>query len=1433
MTTTRKTWLCSAIVFFICLFQFQTPLFAQQTGEIRRVLTIQPLHETEIILPLNTTEQEVLQALPSELSVTVEVSGLPAPESTSIPSSSAPSGSGSSPESSPTSGSGSASSSGSSSSGSSSSESSSSFAPSSSASTQPPTPSSLPSSSSSQISSTPSSASLQSPPITRTFTTNLSFYWDFIASIQALFLTTPVDAPLPSSSILQNAQPDQVAVTWTLQGNAPFSSETSAEFVYTAQLTNTEYVLASGVVLPSVIIKIDDTTSSSIQSCGIDHANATEITNESNTTLTSGQYVVVENIIDKDFVIPAGESVSLCLNGYTLDGTGTGEQKSVLEVRGSLVLEDCNASGNGAGKITDGFGTYIVLDGVASHYGGGVFVANGASFIMNSGEISGNTAGRCGGGVAVAPGGRFVMNGGTITNNSGEYGGAVYIDREGVFEMNNGSLTQNSTSQRGGGVSVLGSFTMNGGDISNNTSPQAGAGVSLLGTFTLNGGTISGNEAQNGAGVTVVEGGTVTLNNGTISGNTASRNGGGVHVENSTLILNGAVISGNTGSSGGGGVYCMGSSNFTFLSGQISENRSNSFGGGVMMISGAMQMDNGSIANNTSANNGGGVYLESNPTLTINGGTVSGNRTEAYGGGFSIGQGTVTLNDGTVSGNSAQRNGGGFSIAKGTITLNGGSVVQNTANANGGGFSVGDLLVINSGTVEHNSAAQNGGGVYLTGVSGLEGELELAGGTIRHNTAQDGGGIYLTNGSQSAFDSTLTMTGGSVVQNTASRVAGGISTGGTFFLQGEATVTGNTAMQEASNVYLPEKQTIQLTSALFGTVGVRTQIEPNPPVEAVQPASYVITASDVQNLPADDETLFSYLDGNDGIVKLTVRAISVSQEGALYGNDLPAPVIEISEEGVSESDVFLQYTGTLRNGQTMYNSSLAPQAAGTYAVTASYITESGITQSATSTFTIEPRDLSTAQVSLSSNLRYNGTLQTQLLQAVRMENIYSTTATLQPGQDYTVDDNVQKNAGNFTLRILANESGNYTGQTAAPFLIAPKDAQLVIQNANMQQGNALPTFGWNVFTGIAGETLSATNTNAIQYTILDANNNETTTPVAGTYSVVFSVFPVFSGGNNYTFITTPGTLTVTAPPASSSSSLPPSSSSSSSAPSSSGSASSSSSSAAPPTSSSSSSAAEPPSPSVISVPPGVPSEIDISRSTSTPGASTPQSPASTPENPTTPTQPRTPQVLDNGSLNVPAGTSGQSPQSIFLDGRQLAPSEYTIDEQTGDIILSPDVFSSLADGSHTMLFTYPNGEAFESTIITEEGVPLSAGEFLPVTLGSWSIFNVLATLALLLATLLLAIQRKQKTSTIASKEHAPNDNHTQISQKKDKRLIGSIIVSVAALLLLLFTQNFTLSATVFDSFSIFFFLLLGLFAIILAATAKKTSPSPTEKNNES
>lgn len=188
------------------------------------------------------------------------------------------------------------------------------------------------------------------------------------------------------------------------------------------------------------------------------------------------------------------KDVTLDLNGHVLR-LKEGKSGSVIHVKsGTLKLVDSNPSaehkftndGNdkpwrldetaGAEKVKGG----VITGGTGSTYkynndigqivyndcGGGVFVAPGASFIMEGGNIAGCSAGKSGGGVKVTNDGDFKMSGGTISGCTAGGGGG--IDNRGTTTLSDNakikscSATGTGRDDHGGGVCSYRNLTVSG-----------------------------------------------------------------------------------------------------------------------------------------------------------------------------------------------------------------------------------------------------------------------------------------------------------------------------------------------------------------------------------------------------------------------------------------------------------------------------------------------------------------------------------------------------------------------------------------------------------------------------------------------------------------------------------------------------------------------------------------------------------------------------------------------------------------------------------------------------------------------------------------------------------------------------------------------------------------------------------------------------------
>ena len=262
---------------------------------------------------------------------------------------------------------------------------------------------------------------------------------------------------------------------------------------------------------------------------------------------------------DTALVIPDGKSLTLDLNGHTIDRNANYDEyvfDPVIYVYGSLIIKD--SSSGEIGKITGGTDSgirvgrskngvddpgYLTLQSgsITENIDGGVFVSRGR-FTMNDGVISYNT-GSSGAGVYVAgnqDGECFTMTGGKIVHNSFRNGGGVYLTST-SGTMSGGEISDNHARADGGGIYLFRSdFSMSGGKIENNTADNNGGGI-----FTRFYGTDQNDDFN------------LRITGGRISGNKASTYGGGIYTRFNTQI-SGGIITGNTAGnveSTGSGIY--------------------------------------------------------------------------------------------------------------------------------------------------------------------------------------------------------------------------------------------------------------------------------------------------------------------------------------------------------------------------------------------------------------------------------------------------------------------------------------------------------------------------------------------------------------------------------------------------------------------------------------------------------------------------------------------------------------------------------------------------------------------------------------------------------------------------------------------------------------------------------------------------------------
>ena len=172
----------------------------------------------------------------------------------------------------------------------------------------------------------------------------------------------------------------------------------------------------------------------------------------------------------------------------------------------------------------------------------------------------------------------------------------------------------------------------------------------------------------------------------------------------------------------------------------------------------------------------------------------------------------------------------------------------------------------------------------------------------------------------------------------------------------------------------------------------------------------------------------------------------VTQQGCTFGDTLSVPTYTMPD-GTQSTTV--SYTGTLRKDGTSYSGAANPTEAGTYKVTVTCETATHIYSATSANFTIEPKSITGATVTLGEPLTYSGSEQTQNVSAVKLGDTTLGTA------DYTLSDNTATNAGSYNLTVTG--TGNYTDSVQQAFTVAKKSItpDVEVTGGNTYTGSAI------------------------------------------------------------------------------------------------------------------------------------------------------------------------------------------------------------------------------------------------------------------------------------------------------------------------------------------------------------------------------------------
>lgn len=260
-------------------------------------------------------------------------------------------------------------------------------------------------------------------------------------------------------------------------------------------------------------------------------------------TLPSGNYVLTEDVDIGDRQIYLHNTVTICLNGYTLTGS-----QQIFDMVGNLTICDCHETDDEGGihstyTTTDNLYAPVahIRKGTMNLYGGnltaggevrsagviGVGDTSGTNkvvFNMYGGSISGGIARYNGGLLTVWNGSTFNMYDGKLyggscvgetDNSSSGNGGGIVIREEGVVNLYRGQIYHCSAANNGGGIWAIKGAKLYIGDVDiyDNTATGKGGNIYNNSTadFCLDGTTVTGGSAAEGGGLYQQEGSVSTM----------------------------------------------------------------------------------------------------------------------------------------------------------------------------------------------------------------------------------------------------------------------------------------------------------------------------------------------------------------------------------------------------------------------------------------------------------------------------------------------------------------------------------------------------------------------------------------------------------------------------------------------------------------------------------------------------------------------------------------------------------------------------------------------------------------------------------------------------------------------------------------------------------------------------------------------------------
>ncbi len=199
---------------------------------------------------------------------------------------------------------------------------------------------------------------------------------------------------------------------------------------------------------------------------------------------------------------------------------------------------------------------------------------------------------------------------------------------------------------------------------------------------------------------------------------------------------------------------------------------------------------------------------------------------------------------------------------------------------------------------------------------------------------------------------------------------------------------------------------------------------------------------------------------------------------------------------------------------------------------------------------------------------------------------------------------------------------------------------------------------------------------------------------------------------------------------------------------------------------------------------------------------------------------------DNGvgeeDIVIEALVPDEMPTSVRVNGNELDDNQYSIDNDN-NISISPEYIATLPDGEYTVTIAYEDA-TYEAVMLVDGGVPLSMTSFTEVA-GSWSLFDLIMTVITGLIALGYLVIRPKK------EEEESQENEEDPEEKRKRRIFTTgllFLITIADIIFLLITQDFSQPMTIFDKYSVIFTVVVVI-QIIVAFLMKKKISEDNEK----